>query len=81
VKDPERHRSVSGYSTFLCRAPVTMKSWMQGCVTLDVMSAVLVSTTQCAQDMLFSMWILKSMGSKVKKPMVLEVDNKGAVDL
>jgi hypothetical protein len=26
AKDPERRRSVSGYSTFLCGAPVTMKS-------------------------------------------------------
>ena len=30
AKDPERRRSVSGYSTFLCGAPVTMKSRMQG---------------------------------------------------
>jgi len=81
AKDPERHRSVSGYSTFLCGAPVTMKSRMQGCVTLDVMSAELVSGTQCAQDMLFSMRVLESMSLKVKKPMILEIDNKGAVDL
>jgi hypothetical protein len=81
AKDPERRRSVSGYSTFLCGAPVTIKSRMQGCVTLDVTSAELVSGTQCAQDMLFIMRVLESMGLKVKKPMVLEIDNKGAVDL
>jgi hypothetical protein len=45
------------------------------------MSAELVSATQCAQEMLFSMRVLESMNLKVKKPMVLEVDNKGAVDL
>jgi hypothetical protein len=54
---------------------------MQGCVTLDVTSAELVSGTQCAQDMLFIMRVIESMGLKVKKPMVLEVDNKGAIDL
>jgi hypothetical protein len=81
AKDPETHRSVSGYLTFLCGAPVTMKSRMQGCVTLDVTSAELVSGTQCAQDMLFIMRVLESMGLKVRKPMVLEIDNKGAVDL
>lgn len=48
TKDPERRRSVSGYATFLCGAPVTMKSQMQGCVTLDVSSAELVSGMQCA---------------------------------
>jgi hypothetical protein len=30
--------------------------------------------------MLFAMRVLKSMGLSVKKPMVLEVDNKGAID-
>jgi hypothetical protein len=81
AKDPERRRSVSGYSTMLCGAPVTTKSRMQGCVTLDVTSAELVSGTQCAQDMLFIMRVIESMGLKVKKPMILEIDNKGAVDL
>jgi hypothetical protein len=68
VKDPERCRSVSGYSTFLCGAPVTTKSRMQGCVTLDVTSAELVSAMQCAQEMLFSMQVLELMNLKVKKP-------------
>jgi hypothetical protein len=31
--------------------------------------------------MLFSMHVLESMNLKVKKPMILEVDNKGAVDI
>jgi hypothetical protein len=34
-----------------------------------------------AQDMLFVYNILKSLGLKVQLPMVLEMDNKGAVDL
>ncbi len=81
AKDPERRRSVSGYSTFLCGAPVTMKCRMQSCVTLSVTEAEVVSATQCAQDMLFIMRVLESIGLKVQKPMVLEVDNKGAIDL
>jgi hypothetical protein len=81
AKDPERQRSVSGYSTFLCGAPVTMKSRMQGRVTPDVTSAELVSGTQCAQDMLFVMRVIESMGLKVKKPMTLEIDNEGTVDI
>jgi hypothetical protein len=80
AKDPERHQSVSGYSTFLCGATVTTKSSMQGSVALDVTSAEFVSGTQCAQEILFDMRVLESMGLKVKKPMILEKDNKGAVD-
>jgi len=81
AKDPEKKRSVSGYSTFLNGAPVMMKSRMQGCVTLSVTEAEYVSRTQFAQDMLFNMQVLESMGLKVKKPMILRIDNKGAVDL
>ena len=57
-----------------------MKSRMHGCVTLDVTSAELVSAMQeCAQDMLFILRVLESMGLKVQKPMILEVDNKTKV--
>ena len=54
---------------------------MQSCVTLSVTEAELVAATECAQDMLFTMRLLELMGLKVKKPMILEVDNKGAKDL
>ena len=50
-------------------------------VALSVTEAELFAATQCAQDMLFEMRILNSMGLKVKLPMTLEVDNKGAKDL
>ena len=65
AKDPECRQSVSGYSTFLCGAPVMMKSRMQGCVTLSVTEAETVAATQCAQDMLFVMQVIESFGLKV----------------
>ena len=40
-----------------------------------------MSATSCAQDMLYVMRILESMELKVKKPMILYVDNRGTVDL
>lgn len=79
--DADTRRSVSGYSTFLEGAPVSAKSKMQGCVTLSVTEAEFVSACECAQDMLFVMRLLESMGLTVQKPMVLYIDNKGAVDL
>jgi hypothetical protein len=36
---------------------------------------------QCAQDMLFDMYGIETMGIKVKKAMILEINNKGAVAL
>ncbi len=50
-------------------------------MTLLVTEAELAAATQCAQDMLFAMSVVELMGIKVKKPMILEIDNKGAVDL
>ena len=58
-----------------------MRSKMQDCMTLSVTEAELVVATACAQDMLFSMQLMESIGLTVKKPMILTVDNKGAKDL
>jgi hypothetical protein len=54
---------------------------MQGHVTLSVTEAELAAATACSHDMLFAMRVLESIGLTVKKPMTLEVDNKGAKDL
>ena len=50
-------------------------------IALSVTEAELFAAVQCAMDMLFAMRVLNAMGLKVELPMVLEVDNKGAVDL
>ena len=81
AKCPTTKRSVSGYSAYMNGAPYTRKSKMQEFITLSVTEAEAVSATACAQDMLFGMRLLESMGLKVKKPMFLEMDNKGAVDI
>jgi hypothetical protein len=54
---------------------------MQTSVTLSVTEAEFVTGCQAAQDMLFPMRVLESIGFKVKKPMLMELDNKGAVNL
>ena len=81
AKDTDTRKSVSGTSTFLNGSPINTRSNTQKSVTLSVTEAELVAAAQCAQDMLFDMRVIESMGLKVKKPMILEVDNKGAVDL
>ena len=48
---------------------------------LSVTEAELSAAVQCAQDMLFAMRVIESLGLQVQKPMVLRVDNKGAHDL
>jgi hypothetical protein len=73
--------SVMGRATFLNSTPIIVRSKMCQYVDLSVTESELGSTTEMAQDMLFAMHIIESMGLKVKKPMILCVDNKGAKDL
>ena len=81
AKCPDMHKSVTGYTAFLCGAPFKFRSVMQNVVALSVTEAEEIAATECVQDMLFAMHLLESMGLKVKKPMILEVDNKGSKDI
>ena len=81
AKCPDTRKSVSGYTVFLCGAPYKFRSAMQNIVALSVTEAEEIAATECVQDMLFGMHLLESMGLKVKKPMVLELDNKGTKDI
>ena len=58
-----------------------MRSKQQSLTALAVTEAELISAVLTAQDMLFTMQILESIGLKVQKPMILQIDNRGAIDL
>ena len=80
-KDPLTRKSVSGITTFMNGVNITNRSRMQTATSLSVTEAEAIAATECAQDMLFIMHVLESMELKVKKPMPLYCDNKGAIDL
>jgi len=81
AKDPETRRSVTGYTVFLEDCPTATKSKMQSIVATSSTEAEYIAAAECAQEMLFQMRVLESLGLKVEKPMVMEIDNKGAIDL
>ena len=54
---------------------------MQKIVALSVTGAETIAAVLCVQKMMLTYKIVISMELKVKLPMVLEVDNKGSVDL
>jgi hypothetical protein len=81
ASDPETRRSVSGGTVFLSDTVIFAFSRMQKCVTLSVTEAEFVAAVEVVQNMLFACRVLESIGLHVQKPMVIEVDNKGAVDL
>jgi len=79
---PTTRKSVSGYGVFLEGAPITVKSLMQRIIALSsVIEAETISGVACVQEMLYAMKILLSLGLLVELPMILENDNKGAVDM
>ena len=54
---------------------------MQKIIALSVTEAELIALVQCVQEMFFVRKILESMGLQADLPMLIECDNKGAVDL
>ena len=81
AKDIDTRRSVTGTAVFLEGSCIGARSSTQRTVALSVTEAELNAATQCAQDMLYAMRVMESLGLKVQKPMILRVDNKGAHDL
>ena len=77
----EDRKSVMGYNTYLNDAPIFNKSKTQNNVTLSVCEAEMIAAVECAQTMLFVRQILESIGLSIEKPMILEIDCKGTVDL
>ena len=74
-------RSVTGFVVFVEGAVVAVKSGMQRIVALSTAEAELIAMIQCVQDMMYVKKLIESLELKVELPMIIECDNKGAVDL
>jgi len=81
ASNTDDRRSISGCRAFLNGSPITFRSATQKTVTLSVTEAEGAAGVSTAQDMLYAYNVLHSLGLKVELPMILEMDNKGAVDL
>ena len=78
---PESQRRFGGLQVFLNKLPIAHKSKMQSSASLSMAEGELIAACDAAQIMLFVMHILEDMGLHVKKPMILCVDCKWAIDL
>lgn len=74
-------RSVTGVRAMLEGCPITFCSNTQKYVTLSVTEAESGAGTTALQDMMYVYHLTESVGLQVEMPMVLEMDNKGAVDM
>ena len=62
-------------------APIMWRAMTKKGVTLSVTEAESAAAVTCAQDMMYAKHIIESLELDVELPMVLEIDNRGAVDL
>jgi hypothetical protein len=81
AKDTQTRQSDSVYVIYLEEAPVMHRSAMQKTVALLSCEAELNAAVVCVQDMLYAKNLLESIGLNAELPMVLEMNNIGAVDL
>ena len=80
-KNPVTRKSVSSTRVSVNEAPTQWSSATQKHVTLSVTEAEQAAAATCAQYMIHRKHLLESMGLQVELPMILEIDNQGAVDL
>ena len=74
-------KSVTSYVVYLEEAPVAIKSVMQKIIALSVTEAELIALVQCVQEMFYCRKVLESLGLTVELQILIQCDNKGAVDL
>jgi hypothetical protein len=78
---PDTSRSTTGGSVFLEGAPVVCISQGQTYCALSVTESALIAAVTVTQHMLFIMNLLRAFDLQVELPMIIEIDNKGCVDL
>jgi hypothetical protein len=81
AKESKDRHSVSGHVVYLEGAPAMFKSGTERTVSLSTTKEMTYAGVTCVQTVLYLKNVLESPGLKVKLPMVLEMNNQGAVYL
>ena len=77
--DKDNRRSVSGFIIYILGVPISWRSRQMRSVVLSSSEAEYVSLSEAAKEIKFIYQILMSMGMKVKTPIIVRVDNVGAI--
>ena len=77
--DKETRISVAGYVMYLCGTLISWRSKVMKHVTLSSSEAEYVSLSEAAKEVRYVVQVIESMGIDVKKPVVIRVDNIGAI--
>jgi hypothetical protein len=79
--DKDTRISVTGYIVYFCGIPVAWRSRSQRGVTLSTSESELVACSELIKEIKFIIQVLTSVGIPVKLPVMVRVDNVGAIFL
>jgi hypothetical protein len=77
--DKEKQISVTGFIVYLLGVPISWKSKAQRSVTLSSSEAKFVALSEAAKEIKFVVQVLLSMGIPVRIPIIVRVNNVGAI--
>jgi len=77
--DAETRISVTGFCVFLMGVPISWKSRAQRSVTLSSSEAEFVALSEAAKEIKFIVQVMLSIGIEVELPVIVRVDNVGAI--
>jgi hypothetical protein len=77
--DKEKRISVTGFIVYLLGVPISWKSKAQRSVTLSSSEAEFVALSKAAKEIKFVVQVMLSMGIPVRIPIIVQVNNVGAI--
>ena len=77
--DKDNRKSITGFIVFLLGAPILWRSKAQASVALSSTEAEFSALSEAAKEIKFLGQVLSSMGIPVKLPVIVRVDNVGAI--
>lgn len=79
--DQDTRRSITGYLIYFCGVVIAWKSKQQGGVTLSSSEAEYYAISEVATELLFVKQIAEFLRVNLQLPMIVRVDNNGAIYL
>ena len=79
ASDKDSRRSVSGYVVFLMGCPIMWKSRQQKVISLSSSEAEIYACSDAAKEIKFVAQVLTTMGLNIKLPIIVRMDNVGAI--
>ena len=77
--DPDSRKSVSGYILYMRGVPICWRSKAQKTITLSSAEAEWIALSEATKEIMFVLQLFQEMKIKVELPIVVNVDNIGAI--